>query len=172
MTELDRPTHNTLQYLTTVRPHHIRRDPWLIDKWTHETLSELLGYDAVEEFGRHTRSFYSLEGHYENLWSYDRPILKKPNDKYLEMAILQARRAFRLERPITSLSFADLRQVPFINNSGAGYGYIGQKGDPGNLDKAISRAHYSLETHAPDLAWTPVHPRLDTFGEAHSTISF
>lgn len=168
MAEADRPTFNSLRYLTKVRPHHISRDPWIIDHWAHGLLSDLYGTDAVNVFGRYTRSLYTLDGHYQNLWLFDRPILPKPDDPDLDIAIAHTRKIFRLRPKVKSHGWYDLADVPFIPSSGAGYGYRGKKGDPGNHDKAISRAHYSLKwwletiqkrtsvpfRFKPDLAWT------------------
>lgn len=75
---------------------------------------------------------------------------------------------FRLQNKVEAISWNALNQVPFIPSSGAGYGYIGKKGSPGNIDIAISRAVGSLyhwnETklgiaqisfrYVPDIAWT------------------
>lgn len=143
---MDRPTFNTLKYLTKVAPHRIVKDPWLIDQWTSDLISDLLRSDPVQEFGEYTRSFYSLEGHYKNLWLYDRPILPKPLDPDLDWAIQHAKRIFTLTPKVKPISWNRLRDIPFIplSGAGAGYGYVGKKCDLGNLDKAISRAVSSL----------------------------
>lgn len=175
MSEIDRPTFGTLKYLTKVAPHPIQKEPWLIDPWAHSLLSDLLGSSPVEEFGMYTRSFYSLSGHYEHLWKYDRPILPKPNDPDLDLAIAHTRKIFSLTPKVKPISWNRLRDIPFIPSSGAGYGYIGKKGDPGNLDKAIRRAVSSLYwwedtklgrtnrpfRFRPDLAWS--RTQLGTF---------
>lgn len=163
--EMDRPTYNTLRYLTTVKPHLIRRDPFLIDEYARQSLFELLGEDPVEEFGRYTRSFYTLEGHYQNLWLYDRTVVSKPIDPVLELAISHVRALYRLPNPVFSHRWNDLRSVPFISSSSAGWGYVGKKGDIGNHDIAVRRAVGSLYAwlrpgrlgpfrYHPDLAWT------------------
>lgn len=186
---MDRPTNQTLQYLTRVKPHRIVKDPFLVDPYVLESLGELLGADPVEEFGRYTRSFYTLEGHYENLWKYDRAILPKPDDPLLTQAIEYTRLQYKLPQKVRSLPWDDLKQVPFIPHSSAGWGYIGKKGAPGNHDKAIRRAVSSLywwmETdpnrqpfrYRPDLAWTrtqlakPDHPKIrHVWGEAFENV--
>jgi hypothetical protein len=166
--ESDRPTFNTLQYLTKVAPHKIQRENFLVDQFVYDTLTDIFGINVVEEFGNYTRSFYTLEGHYANLWKYDRKILPKPQDPLLDIAIEKTRIKFRLPRKVKSYSWNDLASVPFIPSSSAGWGIPGKKGDPGNHEKAISKAVLSLnwwlETNQgtanvpfryhPDLAWT------------------
>lgn len=167
--EMDRPTNFTLDYITKVRPHLIRRDNFLIDPFVYDTLSSYIGVDVVKEFGDYTRSFYTLEGHYKNLWNYDRPILPKPQDSILDLAIEISRHEFRLPQMVESYGFYELARVPFIPASSAGWNYIGKKGDPGNHEIAISRAHLCLNwwheelllsptrrtfRYHPDLAWT------------------
>ena len=92
----------------------------------------------------------------------------KPCLACLDEAIQSTRQAFKLSALVTSYGWNQLKEVPFINTSGAGYGYTGKKENPGNHDIAIGRAVYSLnhwlETRAgtakapfrytPDLAWT------------------
>lgn len=165
---MDRPTNFTLQYLTTVRPHKINRENFLIDPFVYETLSETLGIDVVEEFGQYTRSYYTVEGHYKNLWKYDRPILPKPQDPLLDIAIERTRYEYRLPQPVLTYGWGDLAEVPFIGSSSSGWGFVGKKGAPGNHEKAINRAvshlNWWLETklgdaeipfrYHPDLAWT------------------
>lgn len=166
--ELDRPTFNSLKYLTRVAPHKITRYPLLVDEFVRESLEELMGTNTVEEFGQYTRSFYTLEGHYANLWKYDIPITGRPNDPVLERAIEATSQAFRLNTKARAISWHNLEAVPFIPSSSAGWGYVGKKGDSGNHEKAISKAVSSLlwwlETkenrtprpfrYRPDLAWT------------------
>lgn len=171
---MDRPTNfGKVRYLTTVRPHPIRREPQLIDPYVKYALTELHGPDVLQQFEGYTRSFYTLEGHYENLWNYDVPEVKRPNTWEYEQAFQHARDAFRLDRPVTSLSWEQLGQVPFIPSSSAGYGYIGKKGDDDNHHIAIGRAVYSLQAwlehrrgiggfkYTPHLAWT--RTQLGTF---------
>lgn len=86
MAEQDRPTYGTLSFLRKVKPHHISREPQLIDPYVYETLSEFLGPDALNEFDGYSRSFYSLKGHYEHLWKYDIPIVSPPTDPLLTLA--------------------------------------------------------------------------------------
>lgn len=165
--EVDRPSSHSLRYLTTVRPHHINREPWLVDPFVKSTLEQFFGLDVVQEFGRYTRSFYTLEGHYSNLWKYDRPILPKPTDPVLDHAIWCTAQDFRLNQPVTAIDWWSLKDVPFIPSSSAGYNFIGKKGDPGNHELAINRAVMSLNMwledrergtdifrYHPDLAWT------------------
>lgn len=165
--EEDRPTQNTLQYLTRVRPHHIHREDWLIDPFAYDTLSHTLGVNVVEEFGEYTRSYYTLEGHYQNLWNYDRRILTKPTDCRLQLAIERARSDFKLDAPVTAFGYNELASVPFISSSSAGWNMVGKKGDPGNHEHAIRNAVLSINmwledqingtSHFrfhPDLAWT------------------
>lgn len=174
--EMDRPTHNTLLYLTKVAPHRIVKDPWLVDGFVRETLEELMGTDSVDEFGRYTRSFYTLEGHYFNLWKYDINITKRPDDPVIAQAIKATSDAFRLKTKARAISWWDLKS--FIPKSSAGWNYIGKQGDPGNHSKAITRAVSSLlwwlETingqtdrpcrYRPDLAWS--RTQMGTF-EGH-----
>lgn len=167
--EMDRPTHNSLTFITTVRPHLIRRENFLVDEFVKDTLTSTLGVDVVEAFGNYTRSFYTLEGHYQNLWKYDRIILPKPQDPLLDMAIEITRQRFKLDTPVQSYGWYELANVPFISNSSAGWNYHGSKGAPGNHKLAVSRAVLSLRwwledlerprhertfRYHPDLAWT------------------
>lgn len=165
--EMDRPTNYSLEYKTTVKPHLIAKDPFLVDDFVYDTLSTRFGQEIVEDFVGYTRSYYTLEGHYHNLWKYDRPIQRKPQDPHLDMAIMKAKQIFRLSRPVTSYRWDDLASVPFITTSSAGWGFVGKKGDPGNHEKAISKAVLSLNwwledqiakiklfRYHPDLAWT------------------
>lgn len=166
---MDRPTYHTLDFITTVRPHFIRRENFLIDPFVYDTLTDIFGLNVVEEYGNYTRSFYTLEGHYENLWKYDRKVLPKPQDPLLDLAISITAEAFRLPQPVQSYGWWELANVPFISTSSAGWNYVGNKGAPGNHELAISRAVLSLkwwiedlELHRsrrtfkyhPDLAWT------------------
>lgn len=164
---MDRPTHNSLVYLTSVQPHHIQRENFLVDEFVKQTLEDDFGYDVVQQFGEYTRSFYTLEGHYQNLWNYDRKIMPKPQDQRLERAIAQTYLDFKLDEPVTSISWNNLKSVPFIPSSSAGWGFTGKKGDPGNHDLAINKAVMSLKwwlddkffnqstfRFHPDLAWT------------------
>lgn len=167
--EMDRPTRNSLDFITTVRPHLINRDPFLVDPFVYETLTDSFGIDVIQEYGNYTRSFYTLEGHYENLWKYDRIIVPKPQDPLLDLAISIARQEFKLDQPVQSYGWYELGKVPFISASSAGWNYRGRKGAPGNHELAISRAVLSLKwwledldqsptrrtfKYHPDLAWT------------------
>lgn len=166
---MDRPTNNTLQFITSVRPHLIHRDPFLVDPFVHDTLSDAFGIDVVQEYGDYTRSYYTLEGHYFNLWKYDRKIEPMPQDPLLDMAIAITREKFRLPVITQSYGWDELAKVPFIPASSAGWNYVGNKGAPGNHEIAISRAVLSLKwwledlelprnrrlfKYHPDLAWT------------------
>lgn len=167
---LDRPTFNKgLVYLTKVQSHPITRPDQSIDPFVYKELQSVFDIDPLAVWANKTRSFYTLEGHYSNLWLYDQnPQHKIPDLPHIHEAISITREAFRLPTPVTSHSWNDLSSVPFIPSSGAGYGYTGKKGAPGNHAKAINRAVYSLnhwlETnagtaqtpfrYAPDLAWT------------------
>lgn len=167
--EMDRPTHETLTFITSVRPHLINRDQFLIDPFVYETLSETFGIDVIEEYGNYTRSYYTLAGHYDNLWKYDRKIQQKPQDPILDLAIEKARHTFRLDQPVQSYGWNELAKVPFISASSAGWNYKGNKGAPGNHEIAIGRSVLSLKwwledldlprnrrlfKYHPDLAWT------------------
>lgn len=165
--EEDRPSFNTLRYITRVRPHLINREDWLIDPFVYDTMCNTLGVNIVEEFGEYTRSYYTLEGHYNNLWKYDRAILSKPNDHNLHLAIAKTRSEFKLDAPVHAYSFNELASVPFISSSSAGWNLVGKKGDPGNHERAIHHAVLSINMWLedriygtsnfrfhPDLAWT------------------
>lgn len=164
---MDRPTNFTLQYLTRVAPHKINREQYLVDQFVFDTLTDTLGIDVVEEFGNYTRSYYTEEGHYANLWKYDRQILPKPQDPRLDLVIAKAFEVFKLDRPVKSISWHSLASVPFISSSSSGWNYVGKKGDPGNHETAINRAVLCLNwwledrqqgintyKYHPDLAWT------------------
>lgn len=164
---MDRPTNNSLLYLTKVRPHLLQRDNLIVDPYVYESLQELLGCNVVEEFGDYTRSFYTLEGHYHNLWKFDRPILPKPKIPLLDKAIDLARITFMLSSKVQSHRWDDLASVPFVPTSTAGWGYTGKKGDPGNHAIAINKAVKALNwwhegklglnvpyRTSPDLAFT------------------
>lgn len=166
--EMDRPTFNTLEYISRVRPHRIVREPWLVDHFAEECLSEMLDTSSVTAFGEFTRSFYTEEGHYDNLWKYDRPLLPRPTDPDFYKAVEHTRKTLRLPQPVTPYSWHKLSDVPFISSSSAGWGYIGKKGTDDNHSIAIKRANayllWWLDTvdgistnpyrYHPDLAWT------------------
>lgn len=166
--EMDRPTFNTLEYVQRVKPHRIVRDPWLVDPFAKECLEEMLGFSAVEAFGLYTRSFYTEEGHYNNLWHYDRPYSPRPTDSVFFDAVRHTQDTLRLSTPVTPFSWHDLASVPFISSSSAGWGYRGKKGDGDNHHLAIKRANAYLlwwrdsvdgvaqrpYRYHPDLAWT------------------
>lgn len=167
--EMDRPTHNSLTYLTRVKPHHITRDAITIDHFMRNMMIEYYGFDPINEFEGTTRSFYSIEGHYANLWNFDRQIIQAPEDPLFIQAIEHTRQAMRLPQPVACISWDALNTVPFIRSSGAGYGYRGKKGDTPNLERAIRLAvahlNYYVEEqkglrpkgefrYTPDLAWT------------------
>lgn len=166
--EMDRPTFNTLEYVQRVKPHHIVRDPWLVDPFVKECLEEMLGCTAVEAFGLYTRSYYTPEGHYHNLWNYDRPYIPRPTDSVFYDAVRHTADTLRLPAPVTPYSWHDLASVPFIASSSSGWGYIGKKGAEGNHRLAIQRANAYLlwwrdnqegisfrpYRYHPDLAWT------------------
>ncbi|KAK6616790.1 hypothetical protein RUM43_015069, partial [Polyplax serrata] len=65
------PQVTEVKNLTRVRPHKIVKDPWFIDHYAKDFLKQLLGSDIVSEFGKYSRSYYTEEGHYHNLWKYD-----------------------------------------------------------------------------------------------------
>ncbi|KAK6616801.1 hypothetical protein RUM43_015044 [Polyplax serrata] len=141
------PQVTEVKYLTTVRPHKIVKDPWLVDHYAKDCLKQLLGSDIVSEFGKYSRSYYTEEGHYHNLWKYDSQVMTPIFNKEMMEAI---------------------RIIPFIPSSSSGWRYVGKKGVPGNHEKAISRAVLSLNwwlqteqgipeppfRYNPDLAWT------------------
>lgn len=167
---IDRPTNNTLVYLTKVRPHKIIRDTQLKDPYVEQSLTDLIGSDSMLHFKEYTRSYYTLEGHYCNLWLYDRPFYPQINDPLFDIAIQLTSEAFRLPNKVNSISWDALNTVPFIGSSGAGWGYIGKKGDRDNHRLAISRAvgHFRSWNekqpswrYTPDLAWT--RTQLGTF---------
>lgn len=164
---MDRPTNNSLVYLTRVRPHYLQNAGTLRDEYVAECLNDLLGPEPLKEFEGYSRSFYTLEGHYYNLWKYDNPILPMPNDPALTAAIEHVTTLYRLPTPATSIRWDQLANVPFIPTSSSGWGYYGKKGAPGNHEKAIRRATSCLNwwlegsrsfrgpyRYHPDLAWT------------------
>nr|QVG74788.1 RNA-dependent RNA polymerase [Riboviria sp.] len=112
-----------------------------------------MGRDPLTEFSQYTRSFYTLEGHYFNLWKYDRVITPKPHDLVLEEALSITRGRFAPAQRISSYGWDMLSKVPFIPTSSAGWKYIGAKGAPGNHELAISRAVGSLYAWADDLVY-------------------
>lgn len=144
--EMDRPTNNSLIFLTTVRPFSRPTCDRLIDPFVYSSLSDILGIDVIEEFGAYTRSFYTLEGHYSNLWKYDRPILPAPTDPLYKAAINRSYYAFKLDYPVKAISFYNLDDVPFIPGSASGWNYKGKKGAPGNHEKAKRMAVFNLYT--------------------------
>lgn len=165
--EMDRPTRNTLVYLTRVKPHYLQNAGVLKDPFVETCLNELIGPEAVSDFDGYSRAFYSLEGHYWNLWKYDQPHIPMPDDPDLQLAIDHVSQLYRLDEPVTTIRWDQLDKVPFIPTSSAGWGYIGKKGAPGNHAEAIRRAVSSLywwlegpRSHRgpfryhPDLAWT------------------
>lgn len=161
--EMDRKSFNSLRYLTTVRPHHITRDPWIVDPFVYNAVSDLYGTDPIDLLGEYTRSHYTLEGHYYNLWNFDRKIEPKPSDPLIDRAIEHVAQLYRLPKKVDTYSWHSLANIPFIANSSAGWGFTGKKGDPGNHEKAIHRAVGNLNTwlenpkgfrFQPDLAWT------------------
>nr|UUG74126.1 MAG: RNA-dependent RNA polymerase [XiangYun partiti-picobirna-like virus 4] len=166
--EMDRPTFNSLEFVQRVKPHRIRREPWLVDPFVKECLEEMLDTTAVEAFGRYTRSYYTEEGHYANLWKYDSPYISRPNDPIFDRAIEIAAQKVALDPKPETHNWNNLASVPFIAGSSAGWGYIGKKGSPGNHALAISRANAYLlwwrdmrngisqkeYLYHPDLAWT------------------
>ena len=101
---MDRPTTNGgLIYLTKVHPHRITRKEQEIDPFVVDALSEVLGHSPLEIWSRHTRSFYSLEGHYANLWKFDKtPVYQAPKLPRLDEAIQRTRQAFALTSPVTA----------------------------------------------------------------------
>lgn len=160
---VDRPTNNTLIFLTRVQAHKIVRDERLCDPYVYSSLEEIIGREALDEFEGFTRSFYSLEGHYANLWLYDRPFRPRCTDPVYTTAVEITREAFRLPSRVESISWDNLSAVPFIRTSGAGWKYVGKKGDGDNHTLAISRAVGSLRSweerqhnwrYTPDMAWT------------------
>nr|UYL95496.1 MAG: RNA-dependent RNA polymerase [Lhasa Parti tick virus 1] len=172
--DMDRPTFNSLTYLTTVRPHPLHKDPRIVDPYVYTALKDLIGRDPIEAFGRYTRSFYTLEGHYSNLWKYDKVITPKPEDPLLDQAIEVTRRAFDIPPGVFSYGFNEFDKVPYIPSSSAGWGYVGKKGDADNHSIAKGRAHLNLmmwiedqellkhgaprhelkHRYSPDMAWT------------------
>ncbi len=101
MAEADRPTFNSLTYLTKVKPHHIVKEDVYIDHFNRQMLIELYGIDLVKMYEGTTRSFYTLEGHYTNLWKYDLPIITMPSDPILDQAIELTQKAFTLPSRLT-----------------------------------------------------------------------
>lgn len=166
--ERDRPTNHSLIYLTHVASHKITKEPQYKDDFVVQLLNESYGSHVADNIKGYTRSYYTLKGHYTNLWLYGRPITDKPQDTLIDVAIKLASQAFRLPNPVEPYDWNHLSKVPFIPSSGAGYGYIGKNGDPGNHTTAITRAvanlvHWSDLTngkslppfrYTPDLAWT------------------
>lgn len=170
MQQSDRPTNNTLVYLTKVRPHPIRRHEQLRDPYVEEALSDLLGYDIIDTYKEYTRSFYTLEGHYRNLWLYDRPFVPKIQDPVYNDALEHTRAMFTLPSKVRSIAWDALDTVPFISTSSSGWGYKGKKGQDGNHEIAIHRAVGNLLSwtekqpswrYTPDMAWT--RTQLGTF---------
>jgi len=68
----------------------------------------------------------------------------KPDNPVLELAIQNTTDHFRLQTKVDAISCYDLKSVPFIPSSSAGWGYDGKKEDPGNHERAINRAVSSL----------------------------
>lgn len=79
------------------------------------------------------------------------------------MALQVTRDQFRLPHKVEAYQWDELEKVPFIRGTGAGWGYIGKKGDGDNHTIAISRAVGNLYSwlegqpswkYTPNLAWT------------------
>lgn len=101
--------------------------------------------------------------------------MDKPDDPVLELAIKNITDHFKLQTKVDAISWHELKSVPFIPSSFAGWDYDRKKGDPGNHEKAINHAvsslYWWLETingqtvrpfrYRPDLAWA--RTQLGTF---------
>jgi hypothetical protein len=164
---MDQPEcFGSIRYITRVAPHRISRDPQLIDPFVYQAMSDIWGDELLKSFVGYTRSFYTLAGHYQNLWNFGVPHLSRPSDRLYAEAVKITTQAFRLDNPISSFGWDQLAQIPFIPSSSAGYGYHGKKGDNDNQNIAIGRAVYSLNAwmesegnastfrFTPYLAWT------------------
>lgn len=84
---IDRPTNNTLVYLTKVRKHPIVPEEQLRDPFVEQSIREVLSESLLEEFESFTKSYYTLEGHYANLWLYDRPLTNRTDDPVYYQAL-------------------------------------------------------------------------------------
>lgn len=143
---MDQPSNfGNIRFLARVRPHPIRKDPQLVDPYIESSFIDLYGTEPLEQFKYFTKSFYTLEGHYDHLWKYDRLMPPEPDfNRNYKIALAHTSKCMRLPEPVTSFAWNELAQVPFIPSSAAGWNYVGKKGDPGNHSSAISRAHYNL----------------------------
>lgn len=56
--ESDRPTFNTLTYLTKISGHRNVRDQQLKGPYVEDALKDLLGDDTIDKFKEYKRSFY------------------------------------------------------------------------------------------------------------------
>ncbi|KAK6630087.1 hypothetical protein RUM43_015087 [Polyplax serrata] len=90
------PQVTEVKNLTRVRPHKIVKDPWLVDHYAKDCLKQLLGSDIVSEFGKYSRSYYTEEGHYHNLWKYDSQVMTPIFNKEMVEAIRISANEYRL----------------------------------------------------------------------------
>jgi len=128
-----------------------RPSPQEIDPYVFEIVKDFISSEELKEHLQFTRSQYSEEAHYASLLKYDRPLTKRPESHDYQQAVEHTRQSFKLETPVTSISFDSLEKVPFISSSAAGYSYQGTKGAPGNLARAIKRAVATIRSCQNDM---------------------
>ena len=136
--------------LKKMQPHKIVRHEQEVGAFMVDALKDILGSSPLEIWSRHTRSFYTLEGLYDNHWKYDKvPIYKAPELPRLKEAVAITRKAFALRKPVLAYGWDQLADVPFIETSGAGYGYVGKKSATGNQRTRSKKSCLQPKTLAP-----------------------
>nr|APG78164.1 RdRp [Beihai partiti-like virus 11] len=138
-----------------VAPHYITRPDRIIDPYMYEALSDLLSEETLRHFDTSTRSYYTLDGHYANLWKYDTINIPKKRDRLYWRALDITCDKFKLSHTAQSYGWEELDQVPFVRTSSAGYGMQGKRGDPGNHEHAVKRAVGALLSYQDQVLGIP-----------------
>lgn len=89
------------------------------DSYIENVLHEVVSDEFMNDFMQYTRSFYTTEGHYDNLWLYNW-VLTRPHNLYYKIALRITRDRFKLLRKAQAYDWDQLDQVPFISGTGAG----------------------------------------------------
>jgi hypothetical protein len=138
--------------LTNIGTHNFpgptrEEDTILVDKYMLEAFNNYPFHRPMNVYEGFARSYYTTAGHAEQLYNYHHATrtLRPNEDPNYNRMITHCRSELSTVPLVRSLDFlTQLRDVRFESSSSAGIGIPGKKGDPGNLERAISQANATV----------------------------
>jgi hypothetical protein len=139
-----RPPERSLTFLKQREPQtHREEEVHLVDPYFEEAAKDLIPKADFERLQGYTRSYYTVEGHYETTMKYNQLVQKPPQEPEWQEVV----KLWHAECTTTKIEIVNWdtcfrqRQVDFVSSSAYGFSHPGKKkGDEGMIGHALKHA--------------------------------